>query len=113
MPSSKFTEMLNILSEILEMQRRPTNAEVVRFDWRAALSEVIQKNPPTSPKSAFYREAAELGDADMAKRLETRRGSMNGSLNPDQAKANIESLHIAVIKVLGWAGADKVKAMSE
>ncbi|GMH65857.1 hypothetical protein TL16_g11548 [Triparma laevis f. inornata] len=107
MPSSEFTEMLNILSEILEKQRLPTNAEVVRFDRRAALSEVIQKNPPTSPKSAFYREAAELGDADMAKRLETRRGSMNGSLNPDQAKANIQRLNIAVIKVLGWAGADK------
>ncbi|GMI13830.1 hypothetical protein TrLO_g939 [Triparma laevis f. longispina] len=32
---------------------------------------------------------------------------MSGSLNPDQARANIENLHVAVIKVLGWAGGDK------
>ncbi|GMH79514.1 hypothetical protein TL16_g08173 [Triparma laevis f. inornata] len=32
---------------------------------------------------------------------------MKGSLDPDQAETNIENLHVAVIKVLGWAGADK------
>lgn len=36
-------------------------------------------------------------------------------MNLDQAKANIENLHVAVIKLLGWAGADKsnIKELAE
>ncbi|GMH79516.1 hypothetical protein TL16_g08174 [Triparma laevis f. inornata] len=49
----------------------------------------------------------ELGDVEAKKRIANRRGSMAGSLDPDQARANIENLHVAVLKVLGWAGADK------
>ncbi|GMH71523.1 hypothetical protein TrLO_g9081 [Triparma laevis f. longispina] len=49
----------------------------------------------------------ELGDVEAKKRIANRRGSMAGGLDPDQARANIENLHVAVLKVLGWAGADK------
>lgn len=72
-------------------------------DRRAILSDAFQQLLRTPKVHAIE----ELGDAEMTKRIANRRGNMNGSLNPDQARANIENLHVAVIKVLGWAGADK------
>lgn len=57
-----------------------------RDDRSLALSSRIQQRTP----KVYSLE--ELGDVEIAKRIENRRGSMHGSLNPDQALVNIENL---------------------
>ncbi|GMH71529.1 hypothetical protein TrLO_g9083 [Triparma laevis f. longispina] len=90
-------------------------------EFDAFSSAFLQRISPDSNRKDRYRrddrraklgltpKDVELGDVDLEakKRIENRRGSMAGSLDPDQARANIENLHVALIKVLGWAGADK------